>query len=347
MKHSQTLILLSLQTLLAAGCVSTATHQKTIDEAAALTATLAALKSDQTELESRLALCRKEVENSGHSLNETQIKLDEKKLILDRAQADIVRLEKVLSERNQEAGKAMTQMRQDTARLTAEIATLTAQRKLKEDELQTMKEEKEQLDKERNRLIQERESEQQQAQRDKEKIIQERDRLAQEKEKREKELQAAQATYGELIDKMRSEISRGEVTISELQGKLTVNLVEKILFDSGSAEIKSGGKEVLSRVGTILNEVKEKEIRVEGYSDNLPISPRLQSTYPSNWELSSARAISVVQFLRNSLNIPGERLSASGFAEFRPIADNSTPEGRAQNRRIQIILAPLEVAVVK
>jgi chemotaxis protein MotB len=308
MKYFSTSATLTLYSLLAVGCVSTSTHQKSVDEAAALSSNLSALTADHQKLQNKEAACGKDLADTERRRVETQNQLIEKQIALERAQADIFRIEKVLSDRNQEAGRTMTQMRQETDRLTAE--------------LQTVKEERAQL-------------------------IAERDRLALEKENREKELLAARDTYGELIDKMRSEISRGEVTISELQGKLTVNLVEKILFDSGSAEIKSGGKEVLSKVGTILNDVKDKEIRVEGYSDNLPISPRLKSIYPSNWELSSARAISVVQFLRNTLNVPGERLSASGFAEFRPIAENSTPEGRAQNRRIQIILAPLEATVVE
>ena len=308
MKHFHSVATLIFCSLLAAGCVSTSTHQKSLDEVAALSSNLSTLTADHQKLQSKEAACSKDLADNERRRAETQKQLIEKQIALERAQADIVRIENVLSDRNQEAGRTMTQMRQETDRLTVE--------------LQAVKEEMAQL-------------------------IEERDRLALEKENREKELRAAQDTYGELIDKMRSEISRGEVTISELQGKLTVNMVEKILFDSGSAEIKSGGKEVLSKVGTILNDVKDKEIRVEGYSDNLPISPRLQSIYPSNWELSSARAISVVQFLRNTLNVPGERLSASGFAEFRPIADNSTPEGRAQNRRIQIILAPLEAAMVK
>lgn len=299
---------LTLCSLLAVGCVSTSTHKKSVDEAAALSSNLATLTADHQKLQNKEATCATDLADSQLRLTETEKQLEEKQLALARAQADIVRIEKVLSDRDQEAGRTMTQMRQETDRLTAE--------------LQQVKKERAQL-------------------------IVERDQLALEKENREKELFAAQDTYGELIDKMRSEISRGEITISELQGKLTVNLVEKILFDSGSADIKSSGKEVLSKVGTILNDVADKEIRVEGYSDNLPISPRLKSIYPSNWELSAARAISVVQFLRNTLNIPGERLSASGFAEFRPIADNSTPEGRAQNRRIQIILAPLEAEVVK
>ena len=315
MKYFSTGAAVTLCSLLAVGCVSTSTHKKTVDEAALLSAKLTALTAEDLKLQAKEAACSKDLESSERRRAETQKQLEEKQVALERAQADIVRIEKVLVDRDQEAGKTMTQMRQ-------EIDRLTALAKEQDAELQAVKAERSQL-------------------------LADRDHLTAEKEEREKELRAAQATYGELIDKMRSEISRGEISISELQGKLTVNMVEKILFDSGSAELKSGGKEVLSKVGTILKDVQDKEIRVEGYSDNLPISPRLQTIYPSNWELSSARAISVVQFLHNTLDVPGERLSASGFAEFRPIANNSTPEGRAQNRRIQIILAPREAAIVK
>lgn len=322
MKKNQAIVTLALCTFLVAGCVSSATHQKTVDIATSLATDLNSLKTDYQKLEIKEATCARDLEGSERRRTETQKQLEEKQIALERAQADIVRIENVLSDRNQEAGKAMTQMRQEIDRLTAEITTLTDQLK---EEIATGGKIREE-----NKLLNE-----------------ERNRLAQEKENREKELLAAQVTYNELIDKMRAEISRGEVTISDLQGKLTVNVVERILFDSGSAEIKSSGKEILSKVGTILNDVKDKEIRVEGHSDNIPISPRLQSIYPSNWELSASRAISVVQFLRNTINIPGERLTASGFAEFRPIADNSTPEGRAQNRRIQIILVPRDATIVK
>ncbi|BCR04505.1 chemotaxis protein MotB [Desulfuromonas versatilis] len=165
----------------------------------------------------------------------------------------------------------------------------------------------------------------------------ERERIA-----REARIAQMKSTYDELVNQMESEIQRGEITISELQGKLTVNMVERILFDSGKADIKSDGLKVLRRVGDILKNVQDKEIRVEGHTDNVPISSRLKETFPSNWELSTARATNVVRFLREQVAIPGERLSSCGYGEFRPVADNTTPEGRAQNRRIQIVLVPLE-----
>ena len=168
-----------------------------------------------------------------------------------------------------------------------------------------------------------------------------------EKIAREARIAHMKSTFNELVSQMETEIKQGEVTISDLKGKLTVNLVERILFDSGKAEIKPAGLKVLRRVGNILKKAKDKEIRVEGYTDNVPISSRLKQTFASNWELSSARATNVVHFLQDQVGIPGEKLSACGFGPYHPVADNDTPRGRAQNRRIQIVLVPAEGKVVK
>jgi len=157
---------------------------------------------------------------------------------------------------------------------------------------------------------------------------------------RQARIAAMKTTYDQLVEKMESEIERGEITISELQGRLTVNLVERILFDSGKADLKTAGLQVLHRVGDILKEVDDKEIRVEGHTDNIPISPRLQQTFASNWELSTARATNVVHFLQKRKGIPGTHLSVCGYGPYQPIASNDTATDRAQNRRIQIVLVP-------
>ena len=172
--------------------------------------------------------------------------------------------------------------------------------------------------------------------------------LAVESEKiaRQARIAQMQSTYNELVEKMETEIERGEITISELQGKLTVNMVEKILFPSGSATIKAEGLKVLRRVGDIVKEVENKDIQVEGHTDNVPISSRLKDKFPSNWELSTARAATVVRFLRD-LGIEGERLSAAGYGPFQPVASNETIEGKAQNRRIQIVLVPQQNRIEK
>lgn len=158
---------------------------------------------------------------------------------------------------------------------------------------------------------------------------------------REEKVREVSSTYEQLVKKMKGEIDKGQVTISELKGKLTVNMVEAILFDSGKAEIKQEGLVVLGKVIEILKPVKDKSIRIEGHTDNKPIVAPLTQRYPSNWELSAARAINVARYLQKQ-GVDAGHLSAAAYGEFKPVADNSTVEGRAKNRRIEIALVPKE-----
>lgn len=167
-----------------------------------------------------------------------------------------------------------------------------------------------------------------------------------EKERIAKEARLAKVknTYDQLVSALENEIKRGELTISNLEGQLSVNLQNQILFDSGKTEIKKAGQKVLQSLGDVLNKFPEKALRIEGHTDNVKISSRLIETYPSNWELSTARATSVVHFLQDKVGLPGERLGAAGYSEYRPVASNETAEGRALNRRIQILLVPYKEA---
>ena len=158
---------------------------------------------------------------------------------------------------------------------------------------------------------------------------------------REEQVQKVSSTYESLLEKMKSEISKGQVTISELKGKLTVNMVDSILFDSGKAEVKKGGLEILGKVISILRDVNDKSIRIEGHTDNVQIVGLLAKRYPTNWELSAARAINVARHLQDEGIDPGQ-LSAVAYGEWKPVATNDTAEGKAKNRRIEIILVPKE-----
>jgi len=158
---------------------------------------------------------------------------------------------------------------------------------------------------------------------------------------KEIEVQKTSKTYESLLDSMKSEISKGEVTISELKGKLTVNLVESVLFDSGKAEVKPNGLVVLQKVIDILKNLKDKAIRIEGHTDNVPIVGALARKYPTNWELSAARAINVARYLQQQ-GIDPALLAAVGYGEYKPVAANDTDEGRAKNRRIEIVLVSKE-----
>ena len=149
------------------------------------------------------------------------------------------------------------------------------------------------------------------------------------------------STYEGLLKEMQAEVEQGQITISELKGRLTVDVLDKILFDSGSAEIKPAGISVLKRVVDILISVADRTIRVEGHTDNVPIRGALAKRYPSNWELSAARALTVTRYLEEQ-GIDPRLLSAAAYGEHQPVAENETAEGRAKNRRIAIILLPKE-----
>jgi len=158
---------------------------------------------------------------------------------------------------------------------------------------------------------------------------------------KEEQVRKVSSTYENLLEKMKTEISQGQVTISELKGKLTVNMVDAILFDSGKAEVKKGGLEILGKVISILKGVNDKSIRIEGHTDNVQISRALARRYPTNWELSAARAINVARRLQDEGIDPG-LLSAVAYGEWKPVATNDTAEGKLKNRRIEIILVPKE-----
>lgn len=164
--------------------------------------------------------------------------------------------------------------------------------------------------------------------------------LEKEKIAREARLAKVKSTYDQLVGALENEIKRGELTISNLEGQLSVNLLNNILFDSGKTVIKKEGRKVLKSLGDVLNKFPDKALQIEGHTDNVQISSRLKELYPTNWELSTARATSVVHFLQDGVGLPGERLVAAGYSEYRPLGENETPEGRASNRRIQIVLVP-------
>src|SRR5207302_3845906 len=126
--------------------------------------------------------------------------------------------------------------------------------------------------------------------------------------------------------------------------KLTLNMVEKILFNSGQADVKESGKKILDSIASALKKIQDKDIRVEGYTDNVPLSPKLRDRFPTNWELSTARASNVVRYLEEKAGLDPSRLIAAGFGQYHPISSNDTDEGRAQNRRIDIVLVPHEVS---
>ena len=147
--------------------------------------------------------------------------------------------------------------------------------------------------------------------------------------------QQRQQQYDSLVQGLSKEVEKGQLQVRQFKNMLAVDLAEKIFFDSGKAVIKKEGKDVLQKVADALKGYESKVIRVVGHTDNVPLAK--SASFPSNWDLSVARATTVVRFLQDS-GIPPERMVPSGRGEYEPVAPNDTPEGRQKNRRIEIML---------
>jgi chemotaxis protein MotB len=139
---------------------------------------------------------------------------------------------------------------------------------------------------------------------------------------------------------LKDQIASQGIELVESEDQLKVVLVDRILYDPGSVEVNEDGKNLLRTLADTFKRDDQYHIVVEGHSDNLPLSGPLKEKYPTNWELSAARAASVVRFLQWKCGIEPERLSLRGYSYYRPVTANDTEKGRSQNRRIEIILGP-------
>ena len=124
------------------------------------------------------------------------------------------------------------------------------------------------------------------------------------------------------------------VNVENKRKGLVISLTGEILYEQGRAEIREQGREVLAMISDILKDIPN-DIMIEGHTDNVPIRT---NEFPSNWELSTARAVNVIKFLIEERNVDPARLSAAGYSEYRPVADNSTAAGRAENRRVEVVV---------
>jgi chemotaxis protein MotB len=157
------------------------------------------------------------------------------------------------------------------------------------------------------------------------------------------ELRKAQAAaaaraqlYKDVLGKFQKMIDAGQLKIALRNGRMVIQLSNDVLFDSGHTEIKSAGQQALAEVAAVLKTIPDRKFQVAGDTDTVPIHTE---RYPSNWELSTARAVEVVRFLI-AKGLRPEELSAAGYGEFDPVAPNDDAGGRARNRRIEISLQP-------
>jgi chemotaxis protein MotB len=152
----------------------------------------------------------------------------------------------------------------------------------------------------------------------------------------EEEIRERNRIYEEVLQRFRSLIDAGRLSVSIVRGRMVINLPQDILFASGSANLGREGRETLSEIAGVLSEIDDRSFQVEGHTDDDPIST---IQFPSNWELSAARSLSVVKLLVDR-GVSSELVSGAAYGEFQPVATNQTVEGKRLNRRIEIVMLP-------
>lgn len=241
------------------------------------------------------------------------------KLRIDRAeleqnQADLeAQVEKLEADKNTLAG--------ENSGLEAQIANLVEYQKALEEQIEKLGGDKEKMQQKFKAAQSDLESQQ---------------KLIEEMKRRQALAQARLDQLRTMLSKFKKLIEGGKLNVRVRNGKLMLELPSAILFPSGKAGLSDEGKATLAEVAGVLKDIRKREFQVAGHTDNVPInSPR----FPSNWELSTARAVSVVKFLQDEGMQP-KNLSAAGYSEYMPAASNDTQTGKAQNRRIEIVLMP-------
>lgn len=178
----------------------------------------------------------------------------------------------------------------------------------------------------------------------KSKELEKKEKLLQEREQKLREMQSVIARQDSIVNGLNNIVKNAllgfnpdELTVEMKNGKVYVSMSDKLLFKSGSADVESKGKEALKKLADVLNKNNDVDILIEGHTDNVPIKT---AVYKDNWDLSASRATSVVRLLTDDYKLEPKRLTASGKGEFFPVAPNQTAEGKAKNRRTEIILSP-------
>jgi len=172
--------------------------------------------------------------------------------------------------------------------------------------------------------------------------LQESAKLQQEVQTHAKTVQRIRGTYDQIINDLKENILSGDISVQRRGDNLTIVMEERILFKSGSARLQKRGMNVIDAVANVLKTASDHYIRVEGHTDNVPISGRLAKIYPANWDLAAARASTVIRQLQKNKGIRKENLILAAYAENRPLESNSSEKGRELNRRVEVTLIPFD-----
>ena len=166
--------------------------------------------------------------------------------------------------------------------------------------------------------------------------LEETQRALEELRERERQQAARLGVFRRMLERFASMIAAGQLRVRIVRNRMVIELRNDILFQSGRADLQTEGEEALAEIVGVLNSIENRQFQVAGHTDNIPMR---SSRFASNWELSTSRAVHVARFMIEQ-GLQAERISAAGYADTQPVASNSTPEGRAQNRRIEIVLVP-------
>ncbi len=155
-------------------------------------------------------------------------------------------------------------------------------------------------------------------------------------DRRKREAEARVAEFKSLIERFKPLMDAGRLRVKIVDGRMVVELATDVLFESGKADLSDDGVEAITEVTGLLVGIPDRRFQIEGHTDNVPIKT---SRFPSNWELAAARAITVVTTMVGA-GMPPDRVSGASYGEFKPTAPNDTDEGKARNRRIEIVVVP-------
>ncbi len=166
--------------------------------------------------------------------------------------------------------------------------------------------------------------------------IEEMERALRELDRRKQAAEGRVARFRDMLERFKSLIDSGTLRVKIVDGRMVVELATDVLFDSGKASLSPAGVEALTEVGAVLQGIPDRRYQVEGHTDDVPIK---SAKYPSNWELASDRALTVLRAMVDG-GLDPDRISAASYGEFKPTGTNETDEGRAANRRIEIVVVP-------
>lgn len=250
----------------------------------------------------------------------------------EKEKAEKNALAKQLSEQqdiNKKLSAANAEMKSNIAALNDRVSRL-------KDSIATLESTAKELNNKINVLRDEKENTKRQLKSTNDQIAAQRQRLEQLQALLDQQQEAAEALRRKIAEALKG-FSSSELTVKMKNGKVYISMQESLLFPSGSAVVNPKGKDALSKVAGVLNTSSDININIEGHTDSIPIHT---AKFADNWELSTARATSIAHVLIDEYRVSPAKLVASGRSEYDPIAPNSTPEGRGQNRRTEIILEP-------